>query len=145
MLFIVVASLFACGKKSPPLTEVIPSPTDSLMNVWNKAWSDHDSAAIRGQFDNDAIVTDDAVVAKNTEEISAKWIGPYHTLTNGMVTKKIQEWSTVDRAGYTGNYEFSVMKADSIVAKPKGIITLNWKKSDKGEWKVTTAHIHEIK
>ncbi len=138
-------TFFACNQKSPIATAVIPSPTDSLVNSWNKAWNDHDSATIRNHFDTDAIVTDDAIVAKNTDEISSKWVGPYHNLTNNMKTEKIQEWASADRAGYTGLYSFTVNQNDSVIANPKGIITLNWKKSDKGDWKITTAHIHEIK
>ena len=144
ILLLTVLSFNACKPTVTP-TAVIPSPTDSLMNVWNKAWSDHDSTAIRSLFDADAIVTDDDIVAKNPDEISTKWIGPYHNLTNNMTTEKLQEWASIDRAGYTGTYEFTLNQKDTVVIKPKGIITLNWKKSDKGDWKVTTAHIHELK
>jgi ketosteroid isomerase-like protein len=56
----------------------------------------------------------------------------------------LREWSVADRAGYTGNYEFNYGVKDSAMAKAKGVFTLNWIKTEKGEWKITTADIHSI-
>jgi len=57
----------------------------------------------------------------------------------------LQEWSGNDRAGYTGKYQFDAVVNDSVVAKASGVYTVNWIKTDKGDWKITTADIHAIK
>lgn len=111
---------------------------------WENNWNRHDSAGIRDLFVSDALLIDDNLIATGAEALSANWIHPNHKVVNNLTSVKLQEWSTNDRAGYTGKYGLSVIVNDSVIARPVGIFTVNWKKTEKGDWKITTAHIHSI-
>ena len=34
---------------------------------------------------------------------------------------------------------------DSVMAKPEGVYCVNWLKTEKGDWKITSAVIHSFK
>jgi hypothetical protein len=125
-------------------TTIVKAPVDSLVANWNDSWNNHDSISVRNLFVENAILTDDNIIATNLEEISTKMIHPYINVVNNLKTKKLQEWSTNDRAGYTGTYEFEVIVNDALVANPKGVFILNWIKTDKDEWKITTAVLYSF-
>ena len=140
---ILTTMLFSCNQSSTQTTQK-NAPVDSLVTNWENAWNNHDSAAVRNLFAADALLIDNNLIAVNTEEISAKWIHANINVVSQLKSIKLQEWSGRERAGYTGRYEFDVVVKDSIVAHPKGVYTINWMKTDKGEWKVSTANIHEL-
>ena len=123
---------------------VAKAPIDSLITNWSNSWSDHDSAAVRNLFMSGALLLDNDLIANNTDEIAEKWIHPNINLVHHFKSIKLQDWSGDDRAGYTGKYEFDVIVNDSVLAHPKGAYTINWVKTDSGEWKITTADIHSI-
>jgi len=139
--FLATGMIFSCNQPAAN-SPVVKAPVDSLINNWNKSWNDHDSAAVRNLFTTDALLIDDNLIAMNAGELSAKWISPNINMLNNLKATKLQEWSTNDRAGFTGKYEFEVLIKDSVVARPKGVFTINWKKEDAGDWKVSTANIH---
>jgi len=99
---------------------------------------------VRNLFTEDALLIDDDFIAVNADEFSANWIHPNIKLVTNLSTTKLQDWSTGDRAGYTGKYELDVVVKDSVVAKGKGVFTVNWIKTGKGDWKITTADIHSF-
>ena len=140
---IVTAMLFSCNQASTQTT-LVKAPIDSLINNWNKAWNNHDSTGVSNLFATNALLMDEDIIANNSAEIGAKWIHPNIKLVNHLKSTKLQEWSSGERAGYSGKYELDVVVKDSIVAKPKGVYTVNWMKTDNGEWKITTANIHLI-
>ena len=138
---IVTTMLFSCNQSSTQTT-LVKAPVDSLITNWGNVWNNHDSAGVSNLFAPEALLIDDDLIANNAVEIAAKWIHPNITVVSHFKSAKLQEWSSVERAGYTGKYEFDVVVKDSVVAKPRGVYTVNWIKTDKGEWKVTTADIH---
>ena len=140
---IVTAMLFSCNQSSTQ-NILVKAPVDSLITNWNKAWNNHDSAGVSNLFATDALLIDDDLIAINTAEIAAKWIHPNINVVSHLKSTKLQEWSSGERAGYTGKYELDVVVKDSIVAKPRGVYTVNWMKTNKAEWKITTANIHVI-
>ena len=117
---------------------------DSLVNNWAKTWNNHDSVGVRDLFMKDALLIDNDLISKNIEDISTEWIHPNINAVNNFKAIKLQEWSAGGRAGYTGNYEFDYGVNDSAMAKAKGVFTLNWIKTEKGEWKITTSDIHSV-
>jgi ketosteroid isomerase-like protein len=134
--------IFSCKQTSA--TSIVNAPVDSLIASWGNSWNHHDSAGGRNLF-GDALLIDDDLIAHNPKEISAKWIHPNINVVSNLKSEKLQDWSANDRAGYTGTYEFDAVVNDSVVAKPKGVFTLNWAKTEKGDWKITTATIHSFK
>jgi ketosteroid isomerase-like protein len=141
--FIMAAILFSCKQQSPE-TAIAKAPVDSLIANWSNSWNNHDSAAVRDLFLADALLIDDNLIASNMQETSDKWIQPNINAVLNFKASTLQQWSTSDRAGYTGNYEFDYALNDSAMAKAKGVFTVNWIKTDKGDWKITNADIHSI-
>lgn len=139
----VIGVLYSCKQ---PLSEtaVAVAPVDSLIANWGNSWNNQDSAGVRNLFTSDALLTDDNLIATNIDEISAKMISPNIHAVSNFKTSKLQDWSTNDRAGYTGSYELDVLVNKVVVAKPKGVFTVNWKKMDNGEWKIATATIYSF-
>lgn len=143
MLLIVIGVLFSCKQPSSE-TAVITAPVDSLIANWGNNWNNQDSVGVRNLFTADALLTDDHLIATNIDEISAKMISPNIHVVSNFKTAKLQDWSTTDRAGYTGTYELDVLVNKVVVAKPKGVFAVNWKKTENGEWKITTATIYSF-
>ena len=135
--------LFSCKQPSSGMA-VVNAPVDSLVNNWSINWNNHDSIAVRNMFASDALLTDNAVIATGADEISAKMISPYIRSVSNFKASKLQDWSTSERAGYTGTYEFDAVVNNSVVAKPKGVFAFNWIKTERGEWKITTAVIYSF-
>jgi ketosteroid isomerase-like protein len=143
LCFLVSGILFSCKQPAPPV-DIKQAPVDSLVKNWSDAWNNHDSVAVRNLFLPTALLIDDNLVAQTADEIAAKWIGPNIRLLKNFKAVSLQQWSVADRAAYTGKYEFEVVMNDSVVAKPTGAFTINWLKSENGEWKITTAVIHSF-
>ena len=142
---VIVGAAMLCSWDTPfTKTESVKAPIDSLVANWCTSMNNHDSIAVRKQFDPDAILIDEKVIASNAEEISAKWIHPSIRWIGDVKHKKLQEWSTNDRAGYTGKYSIHYYRKNDTPITTTGIFTLNWIKTAKGEWKVTTALIHAM-
>jgi len=140
---ILTGILFSCNQ---PTTETAfaKAPVDSLITNWKNSWNHHDSAGVKNLFATDALLIDDKVIATNANELSDKWIHPNIKVVNHLEATKLQDWSTGDRAGYTGKFQLDVVVNDSVIAKPKGVFTINWVKTDNGDWKITTASIHSF-
>lgn len=146
LLVLITITIFSCNQTSSKTTESnVKPPIDSLISNWEISWNKHDSAGVRNMFLADAVLIDDNLVAANAAEISEKWIHPNINVVSNLTSTKLQEWSSSDRAGYTGRYEFTAIVNDSIVAKPTGFYTVNWMKTLQGDWKITTSVIHAIK
>lgn len=141
---LLLIGIFSSCKQPSPETVIVKAPVDSLISNWNNSWNTHDSAAVRNLFTTDALLIDNNFIALNADEFSNEWIHPNIKLVTNLTTTKLQDWSTNDRAGYTGNYELDVVVKDSVVAKGKGVFTVNWIKTEKGDWKITTANIHSF-
>ncbi len=145
MLFslIVAGMLFSCNQ---PSTESIDTnaPIDLLVANWADGWNNHDSAAVRNLFEDEALLTDDQLIATGIEEIAAKMISPNIRLVSNLKSSKLQEWTHRDMAGYTGTYRLEVLINQEVVATPIGIFTVNWRKNKSGEWKITTATIYSF-
>lgn len=144
LLSIVVAGMFFSCKQPQPEIAVAVAPVDSLIANWGTSWNNHDSVAVRNLFTEDALLTDDQLIASNIEEISARMISPNIHLVNNFKTSKLQDWSTADRAGYTGTFELDVIVNMTVVATSKGVFTVNWKNTGNGEWKINTATIYSF-
>ncbi len=143
MLLSLIATgiLYSCNKPSIE-PKVIIAPIDSLVANWANGWNNQDSAGVRNLFDDNALLTDDQLIASGIEEIAIKMISPNIRLVRNFTSVKLQEWTTVDRAGYTGTYEIEIVVNEEVVAKPKGVFTVNWRKTGTGEWKIATAVIY---
>lgn len=135
--------LFSCTRPTAQ-SVAAKAPIDSLIANWGNSWSNHDSAAVSNLFTANALLIDDNFIGTTTNEIATKWIHPNINMVSHFKSTTLQEWSGADRAGYTGKYEFDAIVNDSVVAKPTGVYTVNWIKTDKGDWKITTADIHSI-
>lgn len=145
ILFTLIAAglLFSC---TPPSSETAGTEAhvDSLIAAWGTNWNNQDSAGVRNLFTDDALLTDDSLIASNIEEISARMIGPNIHVVSNFKSSRLQGWSTAERAGYTGTYELDIIVNKAVVAKPKGVFTVNWIKTAIGEWKITTATIYSF-
>ncbi len=137
------AMLFSCNQSSTQ-TVSVKAPVDSLIANWGQVWNNHDSAGVRNLFAPDLLLIDGDLIAKNGDEVSEKWIHPNINVVSHFKTTKLQEWTSHERAGYSGMYEFDVVVKDSIMARPRGVYTINWMKTAQGEWKITTADIHDL-
>ncbi len=140
-IILLAGILFSCTQPSSKETQAV-APVDSLVANWNYYWNNHDSSGIRNLFAEEVVLTDDHLIATNIDEISAKMISPNFRLINNLQSSVLQQWSTAERAGYTGTYSLDVKVNDSIVASAKGVFTLNWVKTGNGEWKISTAVIY---
>lgn len=141
--FVVAGMLFSC-KQPQSETAVAVAPVDSLIANWGNSWNNHDSVGVRNLFTEDALLTDDKLIATNIEEISAKMISPNIHVVNNFRTSKLQDWSTADRAGYTGTYELDIVVNKTLAGTAKGVFTVNWKMTGNGEWKINTATIYSF-
>lgn len=117
------------------------APVDELIQNWVDNWNNHDSIGVRNMFLDNAILIENKIICKNAEEFATKWIHPNIRGVHTLKASKIQEWSTIDRAGYVGTYQVEVVH-DSIDIFPKGAFTVNWVKTENNEWKITSAVIH---
>lgn len=143
ILPVIVVIIISCNQPATKMV-VAKAPVDSLIANWGNSWSNHDSAAVSNLFTADALLIDDNFIGTSTNEIATQWISPNINIVSHFKSTKIQEWSGADRAGYTGKYQFDAIVHDSVVAKPTGVYTVNWIKTDQGDWKITTADIHSI-
>lgn len=141
--FFLAGILFSCKQPTPTVVTVVKAPIDSLIDNYNKAWNTNDSAAIRNLFTDDALLIDDELIAKNGDEISAKWIHPVYKAVSNVTSSKLQEWTSNDRAGFTGLWTIQ-LKMKKKAMKIKGAYTVIWMKNDKGQWKIATADLHSI-
>ena len=135
--------MISCKQPTTP-ESTSKAPVDSLISAWENAFNKHDSIGVRDMFLTDALLIDDNIVAMNLDEIANKWIHPNINVVANLKSTKLQDWTTHDRAGYTGKYELDVVVKDSVIARPKGFYTVNWMKTDKGDWKITTSTIHSL-
>jgi ketosteroid isomerase-like protein len=138
------AIIFSCNQSMSSQTDNLKAPVDSLISNLLTSFNRHDSTGIRNLFLADALLIDDNLVTKNLEELSNEWIHPNIRVVNNFKSTKLQYWSTRDRAGYAGNWTLEVVVKDSVNARPTGAITVNWMKTDKGDWKINTAHFHNL-
>lgn len=143
LAMLVIGLLVSC-QQPVTNTPIVKAPIDSLVANWNNGWNNHDSVSVINLFVEDAVLTDDIIIATNAEEIASKMVHPYINVVNNLKTTKLQEWSTNERAGCTGTYEFEVLVEGNVVAKPEGVFTFNWIKTDKAEWKITTAVLYSF-
>jgi ketosteroid isomerase-like protein len=135
-----MAILFSCTPSQDPPKEV-KAPIDALVANWRNNWNNHDSIGVRNMFLEDALLIENELICRNAEEFAAKWIHPNIRGVKNLETNKLQEWSTSERAGFTGTYSVEVIH-DSIPEYPKGAFAVNWIKTQNGEWKITSAVIH---
>lgn len=141
-----ITILFSCKDAQKTSTIVATkAPVDSLVTNWENNWNKHDSAGVRNMFVDDAILVDDNLVTTNAAEFTEKWIHRNINMVNNLTSTKLQEWSDGNRAGYTGKYILDVVVKDSVVAKPEGVYSVNWIKTETGDWKITSAVIHSFK
>jgi len=145
-LLILASTIFSCNQPSKNTTgnneKVL---VDSLITNWENNWNKHDSTAVRNMFLVDAVLVDDNLVTVNADAISEKWLHPYINVVNNVKSTKLQEWSEGNRASYTGKYALDVVIKDSVIARPEGVFTVNWLKTEKGDWKISSAIIHSFK
>ncbi len=143
LLFVMAGLLFSCQQPSSDIA-IVSAPVDSLINNWSISWNNHDSVAVRNMFTSDALLTDDGVIASGADEIAAKMISPYIRSVSNFKASKLQDWSTNERASYTGRYVFDAVVNNSVVARPQGVFSVNWIKTENGAWKITTAVIYSF-
>ncbi len=138
--------IYSCNQTSANTSNTTDkAPVDSLIANWENNWNKHDSAEVRNMFLADAVLVDDNLITENAAEFSEKWIHPNIKVVQHLRSNKLQEWSEGNRAGFTGKYNMDVVIKDSVVAKPEGIYSVNWIKTGKGNWKITSAVIHSVK
>lgn len=140
---LVTGMLFSCTQPSSEVSTT-SAPIDSLVANWGIGWNNHDSAMVRNLFTEDALLTDDQLIAAGIDEIATKMISPNIRVVSNFTSAKLQDWSDGNRAGYTGTYEIDIVILEEVVARPKGVFTVNWIKTDSGEWKITTATIYSF-
>lgn len=104
---LIAGLLFSCNQPSSETVTAV-APVDSLIANWGIGWNNHDSAGVRNLFTDDALLTDDQLIAIGIEEISKKMIGPNIHIASNFTSSKLQEWSSGNRAGYTGTYEIDI-------------------------------------
>ena len=144
-IILAITGIFvSCKQPYPETAKATKAPVDSLIANWQNKWNSNDSAGVCGMFAPDVVVIDDELVIMNTKELAGKWVAPNIHLVKNMVTAKLQEWSTSERAGYTGKYELDILMKGTVVAHPHGVFTVNWMKTGQGDWKITTANINSF-
>lgn len=131
--------LAGCAKKAP-VTSVVS--VDSLVNTWNASWNNHDSAAVRHMFDKYPVVIDDNLVIKDLGEIASQWIHPNIRAVSNLKTIQLQGWANDGKAGYVGTY--SLDRAPNG-KKFEGVVSMSWKKTDEGAWRITNVHLHSFR
>ena len=141
-VIVLLIGVTACQK--PSSNVAVESPVDSLVTIWADNWNNHDSLALRNMFDPNAVVFDNNLVIKNSEELMAKLIRPYYNIMSDMRIKKINEWLASDRAGFSGIWSVNIFVRDTVASLHTGAFTCIWEKSIHGEWKVTNAHISDF-
>jgi len=140
---ILAGMLISCNSKSVK-TSNEKAPVDNLIASFCNGWNNHDSIAVRNLFLDDALLIDDNILAANGKELSMKWIKPNMPYIKSITPSKLQEWSSGDRAGYTGTYKMVYLNKNSVLAYSNGLFTVNWLKTNNGDWKITTTHIHSL-
>jgi ketosteroid isomerase-like protein len=141
--FWMVVLLTACNQAGNPVSG--KAPIDGLVDHWTRAWNAHDSLALRDLFEPHAVLVDGSIISKNREELWNKYIMPNINVVYNLRMEKLEQWSEASRAGYIGTFELEVIVGGNLVANPKGIITLNWKRNEQGDWKITNGHINSIR
>ena len=145
LISLVVAGLLvSCNSNSVTTTSTEKAPVDKLVANFCDGWNNHDSTGVKNQFLDDAILIDDHILTSSIAEMSSKWIRPNMPHIKSITPTKLQEWSTGDRAGYTGTYKMVFIKPKGDLGNSNGLLTVNWLKTAQGEWKITNAHIHSV-
>jgi ketosteroid isomerase-like protein len=145
MLLFVIGIFFSCNRSTvnkPVIAQA--APVDSLIDNWNKSWNNHDSTAISNLFDAEVLVIDGQLIVKTPEELATKFIKPFYKMMSNIKTTKLQEWSCIDKAGYTGLWDAKVPSKNKKTMKESGVLTITWKRNDKAEWKITLANLHSF-
>jgi len=143
MLFI-AGILFSCKQTKTDSVNNVKSPVDSLIANWQNVWNNNDSSGICNMFAADAILIETGLLTTNVKDMSEKWVGPSYRLVKNMKTEKLQDWSTTNRAGYTGKYNLDLVAKDSLIAHLQGVFSVDWMKTNEGDWKITSANINDF-
>ena len=141
-LILILSTLICSCTPTPSIPIANASPVDSLSAHFASVWNHQDSAGVRQLFGNTVLLTDDDMMVTTPGEISSKWIHPNIRVVHNFKTTKLQDWSSTDRAGYTGKFEFDAIVNDSVVAHPAGIYTINWLRNENNQWLINTCIIY---
>lgn len=135
---VLLAVVVSCKQetKPQPVAVSVVSP-DSLTNLWNDAWNQHDSAAIANMFAaNATVVFSDKEKIVGAAAIMAQWVRQNLPSTKKLITENTASSSTADMAYYAGNYSLDYIKKDSSEGNEKACFTAIWKKQEDNNWKV---------
>jgi len=143
VIVLLVISVVCSCKKSTPVDKMTVS-VDSLVTKWKDSWNRHDSAAIRNLFDRNPILVADDIVAKDLKAISENWIHPNIRAVYNLKIVQLQGWANEEKAGYLGTYSLDLIVNKAVVEQPKGVVSISWKKTEEGVWKITNAHLHSF-
>ena len=143
-LFLMATGIMISCTEQPSKSVIEKAPIDALMATWENTWNNQDSVGFKNQFTENALLIDDNLIAIGTDQINTKFIRAFINVVTNIKDVKLKDWSTNDMAGYTGTYSLEVVVNKQVVNRGTGAVTINWVKTEKGEWKITTAVIHSF-
>jgi len=140
-----ITSCNESGNKQPGNEKVITSiNVDSLNAEFLAGWNIKDSVAIMKTIAENAVVMNDSLIHKGTDEIANNWIsGGVKVLSNIKTVSSIRE-ANETLAYDGGTYSLDLTPPGGPTLKERGNYSLVWRKQKVGDWKLTLIHIEDV-
>lgn len=116
--------------------------TDSLVNIWNKAWNNQDSAAITNLMSKDIVFIGDGKIQKGIDTVAKKFVGPNSKVIKNLKTEMLSAGVSGDQAYYYGTYTHDVALKDTTLTNRNGIFSVIYTK-EQNQWKIKLVDIAE--
>lgn len=143
LLFTSLCFFVSCDTKSSKENSAeISVNTDSLVSLWDAAWNNNDSAAIRNLISNDMVFISEGSVEKNIDSLSNYFIRPNSKRLKNLKTSMIASGSSGNQAYYYGSYTHDLALKDTILTGISGVFSFIYTK-EKDQWKIKVAELEQ--
>lgn len=135
-MMILISSCSSKPKDEKVVKETIVSP-DSLIGIWNTAWSSTDSITVSKIFTDDAQVvfsSEERIIGKDS--IMTNWVNKNLPMVRNLKTDKYISSATEDMVYYSGSYSLDIVREDSVIGSDIGCFTTIWRKQEDNNWKI---------
>jgi ketosteroid isomerase-like protein len=149
LLAVLAVMVIACADETQtgPAVETTLEPVvspDSLVQAWNRAWNEKDTAAIAKSFSENSVVLSGDWMQKGKDSIMQKWVHENLPVSSNLRTTHIADGTSVEMALYSGFYTIDVAPEGCEPFTEVGNFTAIWKKYEDRTWKLDMFDVEEI-
>ena len=144
LLFLI--AIFGCVQQieKEPSSVASTVKVDSLNALFLAGWNSKDSAAIMSTLASNAIVMNDSMIHKGTEDIARNWISGGVKVLSNIKTTSVLKDAGIRLAYDAGTYTLDLTIPNGPVLKERGNYSLVWTKQTDGRWLLTLVHIEDV-